>query len=756
MPVTLSDDFYHWQQQRRATLCHRQLLVISGDQAWVKQAIFECLNENEIESALWVGNFSSTDNCNNKCTNKNFQQFLGQEFSHLVYDGFAGVRASSLYALSGTVKCNGLMILLCPDLQEWMYMDDPEANERSSFGVDNCKQKSFFIEWLSRAFLNSLDVCILSRTGFHGTVAAMPHPLPRSSPKPGHNIATSDQQKIIQLVADKFSQSDNFQVVLAADRGRGKSSCLGFLLAQRAQQRPISALVTASKPIMLDKVFEHFCLSTGASRPQKTSVSYNHSVIQFKPVDALLLAPSACDILLIDEAATLPTSILAGLLETYPRVIMCTTIQGYEGSGRGFSIRLMPMLRERYPQFTFCSLQQPVRWFDGDTLEAFWDRVMLMDKGQSYQQQIAQFDHLPQQPKQKSDSITHQILSSQYLLDNPTCFSTVFGLLVAAHYQTSPDDIARMLDATELEVHVLMDSQQQIRAVALLQTEGNPDIAELATHIAKGKRRVKGNLTPQKLAYNYNQPQLAKSKYLRVVRIAVMHQHRRQGLGKVLMNKVVQRARELNVDFVSASFGVTNMLLRFWAKLNFAVVSLGIKRDASSGEHSAIVICAINDNAHQQLQQLKGWFKEYFVFHQVRRLKELDKQVIESILQGFDVHTDTSWNSANSILQKETLEDFIQGYRPLHASEVSIAKLLKEAEPQSESGKRAYRFLTSVVAADSDHQYLCDKYHLSGKKHIEQLARKCCAELLGIVIPVAEGESQTDFYLTPYSHKKRG
>ena len=61
--------------------------------------------------------------------------------------------------------------------------------------------------------------------------------------------------------------------------------------------------------------------------------------ISFIAPDELLRNPQELDLLFIDEAAAIPAPMLLKLLHQYRKIVFASTEQGYEGSGKGFSLQ---------------------------------------------------------------------------------------------------------------------------------------------------------------------------------------------------------------------------------------------------------------------------------------------------------------------------------------------------------------------------------------------------------------------------------
>ncbi|MEI8631520.1 hypothetical protein P4S72_04170 [Vibrio sp. PP-XX7] len=73
--------------------------------------------------------------------------------------------------------------------------------------------------------------------------------------------------------------------------------------------------------------------------------------MSFIPPDMLLTSRCEADLMLVDEASSIPVPMLQQLGERYNRIVFSTTIHGYEGCGRGFILKFMEWLRAYRPQF---------------------------------------------------------------------------------------------------------------------------------------------------------------------------------------------------------------------------------------------------------------------------------------------------------------------------------------------------------------------------------------------------------------------
>jgi tRNA(Met) cytidine acetyltransferase len=78
---------------------------------------------------------------------------------------------------------------------------------------------------------------------------------------------------------------------------------------------------------------------------------------RFMAPDALLASNARASWLIVDEAAAIPAPLLRQLVARFPRTLLTTTVQGYEGTGRGFLLKFCASFPLR--QF---SLLDPIRW----------------------------------------------------------------------------------------------------------------------------------------------------------------------------------------------------------------------------------------------------------------------------------------------------------------------------------------------------------------------------------------------------------
>lgn len=191
--------------------------------------------------------------------------------------------------------------------------------------------------------------------------------------------------------------------------------------------------------------------------------------------------------LIIDEAAAMPRPVLGKLVSGFPRVLLTTTVQGYEGTGRGFMLKFCAGISGLK---TF-HLNRPVHWACGDPLEHFIDTLLLFDD-----------DDFRRKPEGDCQIV---VLESHTWREEPGPLRALYQLLSGAHYRTSPLDLRRMMDA--LGQHFILANAADectVGGVWLVEEGGLAESLSMA--IWAGFSRPRGNLVAQSLAAHGGSP----------------------------------------------------------------------------------------------------------------------------------------------------------------------------------------------------------------------------------------------------------
>ena len=637
--MNLYHQFETWLLARQQQQVHRQLLLISGPEDW---AIAQALVLVEQSEYLWVGNNQDEGT---KVTQQQYQGYLGQEFDIVVLNCFSGFRANAAIALSGTIKAKGLMVLICPSFVSWPEFQDPEWLNRVSYGYQDTLQHSYFIDKLISKVSSDKNVAVLTPEKFTGAIAQAKNLELNTDLMPVK--ALQEQEVAVNSIIKVATGHRNRPLVLSADRGRGKSSALGIAAAQLIKDAAKKIVIVAPSPHTVQQVFKHAEKHLSHAVSAKNKLSLGSGYLHYVAPDAILTSEIEIDLLFIDEAAALPTHLLFTLIDRYSRIVFSTTLHGYEGSGRGFELRVKQYLNHAKPEWRSIHLNQAMRWYQDDCLESFWFDLFCIKT------RTSQPDKMLQGPA------TLSCITKSQLADDAQLSYRIFQLLIDAHYQTSPDDLIRLFDAPEQHCY-LLEKDSVVIGVALIIEEGGEILAPLQHDITCGKRRVKGHLVAQNITFNFAQTEFCTLKQWRITRLAIAADYQRQGLGNTLLSYLTQAAQEQQISFLTSSFGLNQSLLHFWQQAGFTVVNLSKKPEVSSGEHSAQLLLPLSVQAHSLQQSIVTEFTQDVLYHCDKSFKNVAPQLLHHILLQVPPSQALSANNLQIVAQ------FIHGERPLH------------------------------------------------------------------------------------------
>ncbi|WP_353241489.1 GNAT family N-acetyltransferase [Providencia sp.] len=532
----------------------RRLLVLSGDDKWITHQLIE------IKTNLtgdWVTLSSELPNSERP---ENAHLLLGREFLHGVFDARRGVHSEALAMLSGTLKAGGLLVF-CTVRQE-VWPNHPDIDSLRWNEQHGIIPTPNFVHHLQRTMSNSEGV-IFYQQGNNPNIKLLNN-YPTWLPPTGQ--LTKQQQQVLNQL---LSATTGVWGIIAP-RGRGKSTVAGQLIQQWQGECWCCAPAKASTEV----------LAQHAVKP-----------LHFWAPDALLTYCQTghkitADWLIIDEAAAIPNYLLRQLVDYFPRVLLTTTVDGYEGTGRGFMLKFCASL----PTFIRLNLDEPIRFARHDPLENWLNEALLL------QEPNATF--IP------NASVEYQSVSQSELATDERKLASFYGLLMSAHYRTSPLDLRRLLDATKQHFIAAFSqpSDERFLGALWMVDEGSLD-ESLSWQIWAGLRRPRGNLVAQSLAAHSYFPQAAQWKSQRVMRIAVDAHYRRQQIGLTLLEQQKQNCIAQHVDFLSVSFGLTPDLLKFWQKAGFRLIRIGSQKEASSGCYTAMAVLPLSSRSKQLCEQ---------------------------------------------------------------------------------------------------------------------------------------------------------
>ncbi|MGQ3413293.1 tRNA(Met) cytidine acetyltransferase TmcA [Natrinema sp. LN54] len=580
----------------------------------------------------------------------NADDLLGTTRDVIAVDAHAELQPNALGKIAGAVDGGGLLILLTPPLEAW-----PER--RGEFDA-SLAVPPFELDAVTGRFRRRLvetlrahrGIAIVDLDANRSEADGLTDPAPRlataaPAPPSEHRFPaatyeaclTADQADAV--AAFESLLEDGQAVVLEADRGRGKSSAAGLAAGAFAADGE-DVLVTAPAERNAAELFDRAAelCATLADGPERGPTVESHRIetaaggsVRFREPSAAVGDLESADIVIVDEAAALPVATLDSLLAA-DRVAFATTIHGYEGAGRGFSVRFRDHLAESDRAVTDCTLVEPIRYAAGDPVEVWAFRALLLDARPPVDPLVA--DATP-------ESVDYRRLEPDDLLADDHLLREAFGLLVLAHYRTEPNDLARLLDAPNLEARALLH-EGHVVSVALLAREGNLP-AETRSMMYEGGR-VRGNMLPDVLTSQLRDEAAGEPAGLRVVRIATHHAARSRGLGSRLLEHIGEEfATESDaadesgaIDWLGTGFGATPGLLAFWRENGYRTVFVSTTRNDASGEYSALMLAPTSDAGRALHDRHADRFVRRFAALCSDPLDDLEPDVARAALRSVD------------------------------------------------------------------------------------------------------------------------
>lgn len=556
---------------------HRAAVVISGAPNDCCSFAGDLLNAASIEHPIYL-----SDIIPGALKPKQATTQLGKEYEAIVFDMHSGFDPDAFGAICGTLVGGGLLLLLMPDQKNWVELISSRYLKR----ILKIINEDASVYWLE-AGKAPPEINFVSAANAQRVAVIAP-------------FRTDEQRTVVEAIEIMALAEVHASVVLMSDRGRGKSAALGLAAGRLMQKGLKRVVVTAPRMSISEPVFRHAQQIYQEAELHHGRLVHQDKELIFMAPDALIDDVQQADLLLVDEAASIPLPMLEDLLENYPSIIFATTVHGYEGTGRGFALKFDKILDRLRPGWQRFNMNTPVRWAEHDPVETLVDQLLCLDA------ELVNVSGVNTVDKSKCRVV---LRDRDILMYEHNRLSSIFALLVNAHYRTRPSDLLYMLDSPSVRIYTL-EYQRQILAAVLINEEGGFD-AELSRLIYLGQRRPSGHLLAQTLSLHGGCETASTLSYSRIMRIAVHPELQGQGLGSLLLEQVVLREKSRPVDAVGTSFGATLDLVRFWQRAGFAMVRLGFSRDHSSGTNSAVMLLPLTIAGDRVFQEVQSRFQRY-------------------------------------------------------------------------------------------------------------------------------------------------
>uniref|UniRef100_A0A4W4FB56 RNA cytidine acetyltransferase n=2 Tax=Electrophorus electricus TaxID=8005 RepID=A0A4W4FB56_ELEEL len=376
--------------------------------------------------------------------------------------------------------------------------------------------------------------------------------------------------KFIEAISEKTLRST---VALTAARGRGKSAALGLALAAAVAFGYSNIFVTSPSPDNLHTLFEFIFKGFDALQYQEhldyeiiqsLNPEFNKAVVRvniFKehrqtiqyihPADAVKLGQA--ELVAIDEAAAIPLPLVKKLLGPY-LVFLSSTINGYEGTGRSLSLKLIQQLRQQSADsqqslsaenkmtstarlvaartLHEVSLHESIRYAPGDAVEKWLNEILCLDC-----LSVPRIISGCPLPETCDLYYVNRDTLFCYHKASETFLQRLMSLCVASHYKNSPNDLQMLSDAPAYHLFCLLppvppthNSLPEVLAVVQMCLEGEISRQSILNSLSRGKK-ASGDLIPWTVSEQFQDSEFGGLSGGRVVRIAVNPDYQGMGYG---------------------------------------------------------------------------------------------------------------------------------------------------------------------------------------------------------------------------------
>ncbi|XP_076915504.1 RNA cytidine acetyltransferase 1-like, partial [Bidens hawaiensis] len=366
---------------------------------------------------------------------------------------------------------------------------------------------------------------------------------------------TLDQGKAVitflDAILDKTLRST---VALLAGRGRGKSAALGLAVAGAVAAGYSNIFVTAPSPENLKTLFEFVKTGFGmleykehldydivrSSNPELKNVTIRINIYKQHRQTIQYIQPhehgklSQVELLVIDEAAAVPLPVVKSLIGPY-LVFLSSTVNGYEGTGRSLSLKLLQQLKEQSiasmkskdanPNsgrlYREIDLTESIRYASGDLVESWLNSLLCLDTANS----IPSINRLPLPSECNLYYVNRDTLFS-YHKDSELFLQRMMALYVASHYKNSPNDLQLLADAPAHHLFVLLGPVDEssnklpdILCVIQICLVGKISKASVTKSLSAG-HQPSGDQIPWKFCQQFQDEDFPSLSGARIVRIA--------------------------------------------------------------------------------------------------------------------------------------------------------------------------------------------------------------------------------------------
>ena len=442
------------------------------------------------------------------CYYKDSERILGNTFGMLVLQDFEALTPNLLARTIETVEGGGLIVLLLHTIDSLKQLYTLSMDVHNRYRTEGNQD---IVPRFNERFLLSLSSCsscmviddrlnILPVSSHLFNLAALPKPENINELTPEQQelldrknglqdvqplgalanlCKTVDQLKALneffQVLQDKVSKAT---VSLTAARGRGKSATLGLAIAAAIANGYSSVYLTSPSPENLKTLYEFILKGfeavnlkqhtdyeiiylkdeTNGKLISKINIYRDHrQTIQYvHPSEINENNRCNAELVVIDEAAAIPLPIIKAFFGPY-LTFLASTINGYEGTGRSLSFKLLKQLKTQDlsstsnegfmnqvgKKFVEITIDESIRYSPDDEIEKWLYHLLCLDANLIDSVTISNYpipDDCELYYINRDTLFSYHSVSEQFL-------QNLVSLYTSSHYKNSPNDLQMISDA---------------------------------------------------------------------------------------------------------------------------------------------------------------------------------------------------------------------------------------------------------------------------------------------------------------------
>jgi len=596
------------------------------------------------------------------------EKYLGSTFDVVILDLVDNFEPNFIGRLVDLVRGGGIAVLYTDDLKEHKLF-------RNSI-MRNGKIRDIYEERFLRKLKEHEGIFGIINSDYYanpfkGELGEKPSPLPPKRPLMPlelHQLCMSKDQNRILESFYTMRQGAKRVLVITSARGRGKSAVTGLGIAGLIykygdRRRKMRIVVTSPSSTGISQLMLFLKKGLDAlsiSYKTKDSIYGYPMSIEGSNFKVYYEVPEATledegDLLVVDEAAAIGVGYVDSALKTWKKVVLVTTIHGYEGSGKAFLRYLRRILQARKFAVTWQEMIKPLRYVEGDPIEKWLYDTLLLDAE-------------PEEPPKDISHLVFETSPQEELFLDDKKLRQIYGILVTAHYRNNPNDLMIMADGVHHKIMTLSTLDDKYVGVVQIAEEGG--LPDSMIDLALKGGTFDGDLIPDRLIKHSRLREFGKMRGWRIVRIAVMQEMQDMGLGSTMLKMVVNEAMD-QVDWVGSAFMGDIRVLNFWIKNGFIPVHVSPRKNEKLGDYPVVVMKPISELAKKAVDIASYILKEKILntIHDI--YFSMDPEVTSIILNGIKVHKDVHVNK----IHVDKALAYIQGVSPYESSADGIHML---------------------------------------------------------------------------------